>query len=588
MYTRLLNKEVQTVLFADMVESVRMMEGAEAAIIAHWLQILSTVRNSILPRAHGELVKSGGDGFLLVFKSTAEAVECALSFQALLRSTNEGLPPGEQIHMRIGIDCGEITVGDIDVYGRCVNRAARLAQTLARPGQIIVSAAARDQLTHGLDADFQDLGDRVLKSIDQPVRAYCAWPAGSQPTLTPLPSLGRLLPVIAVVPFSARLSEPRHDPVGDILADNVIRTLSRSQNVDVISRLSTMAFRGRAASIAEIGAHLKATYVLSGTYSTDGTSIVLDVELSQVRGERVIWSDRFNDKIPGMFSLEQDLVNAIAAGAYSAVATEELRRARTRPLVSLESYTLLLSAIILMHRRASADFEKAREMLQTVIDREPRHPIPKAWLANWYVLRIQQGMSEDILHDRSESERCSNAALDVDPDSSLALTINGLVHTHMTQRHDLAETSYRLATEKNPNEALAWLLKGTHHAFTGQGEDAVKDTQRALRLSPMDPQSYYYHSLSASAFIAAGENDRALSYADSALRSNRLHTSSLRARAVALWRLGQCDAAVKTGAELLQLEPGLTVSGWLRRSPTAPYGFGQDLARTMTELGIPS
>src|SRR3546814_7195736 len=62
-----------------------------------------------------------------------------------------------------------------------------------------------------------------------------------------------------------------------------------------------------------------------------------------------------------------------------AILRSETERAQSRSMPSLESYTLLLGAIELMHRLSPRDFEHARRLLETLIDRVPRHPIPQAW-----------------------------------------------------------------------------------------------------------------------------------------------------------------------------------------------------------------
>ena len=347
-------------------------------------------------------------------------------------------------------------------------------------------------------------------------------------------------------------------------------------------------FRGRAIPVAQIGRHLNANYVVSGVYRTEAQGFVLDLELSETQSERIIWSDRFKDKLASILGTEQELLNGIAAEVYKAILSQELKRTRSHPLPTLESYTLLMSAITLMNCLSARDFQAARDMLEAVIARNPLRSVPYAWLALWYVLRIQQGWTDDVQRDTTDAIRCALQALDIDPDSSMALAIDGLVHTHMTKRHELAEERYELALQSNPSNALAWLWKGTHHALTGNGAQAVKGTQKALRLSPLDPQSYYYHSLAATAYITAGNNDLALTHAELSLRGNKLHTSTLRVKAVAEWRLGRHDKAQHTAAELLRLEPNLTVSGWLKRSPTAQYENGKAFAKTMAEIGVPN
>jgi adenylate cyclase len=135
---------------------------------------------------------------------------------------------------------------------------------------------------------------------------------------------------------------------------------------------------------------------------------------------------------------------------------------------------------------------------------------------------------------------------------------------------------------------LAWLLKGVLHAFQGQGDEAVDYTQRALKLTPLDPHRYFYDSLAASAYIAAGKYDKALELAKRSLRVNRKHTSTLRVMTVAQWRLGLHEPARQTAQELMRLDPALTVSRWLEHTPSGPYRVGQEFAATLRAAGIPN
>ena len=146
-------------------------------------------------------------------------------------------------------------------------------------------------------------------------------------------------------------------------------------------------------------------------------------------------------------------------------------------------------------------------------------------------------------------------ALDIDPDCSLALAIDGFVHTNLLKKLDIAQERYNHAIVANPSNPLAWLLKGTLHAFMGEGQQAVDNTQRALKLSPLDPHRYFYDSLAATACLAAYRYEDALELAQRSLRANRKHTSTLRAMAIAQWQLGRHDEARQTVQELMKLEP---------------------------------
>ena len=167
------------------------------------------------------------------------------------------------------------------------------------------------------------------------------------------------------------------------------------------------------------------------------------------------------------------------------------------------------------------------------------------------------------------------------------MTVDGLVQTHFRKRLDLAQARYSLAVQRNPSDSLAWLLKGTMHAFQAEGRIAVDNTQRARMLSPLDPQSYYYDSLAGTACLAAEDWTGALRLAHRSLQANCLHTSTLRVATIAAWQLGRHEEAREIARKLLRLEPELTIARYLARSPAAPFKTGRTWAVALREAGIP-
>src|SRR5262249_25028390 len=163
--------------------------------------------------------------------------------------------------------------------------------------------------------------------------------------------------------------------------------------------------------------------LLSGSYWVDGDLLSVSLELADVKSHRVVWSERFNDSIGGLLGQEQELIGQIVANVSSAVLSREMQRVRSNPLPILASYSLLMAAIALMHRMSLEDFNQAHELLAAVLERAPRHPVPQSWMANWYVLRVYQGWTDDANKDAHLALSCTNRALDTDPESSLALTI---------------------------------------------------------------------------------------------------------------------------------------------------------------------
>jgi adenylate cyclase len=579
-------RAIRTVLVVDVAESVRLMEESEEDTVSRWRSFVQGVTAGILPAHSGRLVKSLGDGMLIDFPQVQEAVKAAFEIQDACVRANQGMPLGRQMLLRMGIQVSELISDEHDVYGRGVNLAARLA-TLAGPSEIVVSADVRDQLTPVLDADIEDLGECYLKHIREPVRAYRLGSPGPRPVIEAGDTAPDLRPTIAVIPFSHRGTEAGHVILGEILADDIISALSHATDLNVISRLSTTVFRGRNATLDEISAHLRASYVLSGAYRTTRDHIVLAAELAEAQSGRVVCGVELKGKITSVLAGTSDLAERIVKQASAALIARELERAQTQPLPTLQIYTLLLSAITLMHRLSLQDFERARQMLDAVIERVPRQAVPRAWLAKWHVLRVQQGWTDDPDEDANRALQCTRRALDIDENCTLALAVDGCVHTNLLKRLDIGLLRYEHALHVNPNDSLAWLFKGTLHAFKGEGEPAVKATQRALKLSPLDPHRYFYDSLAATVECAAKRYDRAIEAAKRSLRLNRKHSSTLRALAVAQWSVGHQDEARATVAELMRLEPGYTISKFLERSPSSEYETGKEWSKALRSAGVP-
>jgi class 3 adenylate cyclase len=578
---------VRTVLVVDLVESVRLIEQDEEGTIARWRAFVEHVVEQIVPPREGRLVKSLGDGLMLEFPQVLSAVRAAFDVQRAAQDVNAELPPEKKLWLRIGAHVSLVIADERDIYGHGVNLAARLA-TLAGPGEVVISADVRDLLTPQLDADVEDLGECFLKHVQKPVRAYRIGPPGARPAIEPIVGGGHdLRPTIAVIPFSVRSFDPQEDLIGEVLADEIIGALSRTAHMHVISRLSTTAFRGREASLQEVCSVLHAGYVLTGSYRVSGKRLVVLAQLTEARQGRVLWSGDLKGNVAGILNGDDALIERIVTEVAATMMTQELMRAQAQPLATLESYALLLGGIALMHRLSRSDFDRARDMLQALIERVPRQALPSAWLANWHVLRVQQGWSDDPATETRLALAATQRALDLDPACALALAIDGFVHTNLLKKFDVALSRYEAALKANPNESIAWLLKGTLHAFRGEGKVAVRDTQRALKLTPLDPLRYFYDSLAATAALAAEQYERALELANRSLRANRTHASTLRARLVAQWQLGRREEARETQQELLRVDPLFTVERFVQRSPSSGFEIGRVWANVFREAGVP-
>jgi adenylate cyclase len=241
-----------------------------------------------------------------------------------------------------------------------------------------------------------------------------------------------------------------------------------------------------------------------------------------------------------------------------------------------------------MDRWTRTSFVRSRDLLAALRERAPSHALPNAWLAAWHIRSISQGWTTDRVADGRAAIEFAQRSLDFDPNCSLALAMDGWANVYAHKRLDLAADRLSLAVESNPNDSLAWLLKGVTHAFSDEGQIAAQSATRALRLSPLDPRRSYYDSLIATAAQAAGPYEEGIELAKRSLRANRLHASTLRTLAACQWWSGRHDEARQTVAQLLALDPTITISKYLRAHPAGETKFGGLVAEPLRLAGVPA
>ena len=566
-----LHVETATIMFADVVESVRLIEQDELGNVTRIRALLKRLSEDVVPKYSGVVLERRGDGLLIKFVEARAAVACALDLHANTKLFNlDGLAKNV-IALRIGVHTAQVLSEEGAIYGQGINLAARVT-TLAGPGETVASASVRDQLTDQIDSEIRDLGECFLKNVQEPVRAYqlhalsqSASPSTTDVTIPQVDDAATSV-VLAIVPFEHRGCQPSIVHAADILVDQMTSAFSQSPVIRVISRLSSNAFRGREIGAVRAGSSLAAHYVLSGTVDDVADAFHLKIELLHCRSGELVWAQEFRVTQSDVLSTESDVVASTVVEVMHTLTKTEMLIAHGRPLPTVASHTLYLSAITYLHRFSRSDFDRARLMLDTLRERVPRHAAPTAWLARWHVFRVVQGWSSDVRKDGAQAKDFANRALDHDPNSSLALAMAGSVEAGVNRNMDGARTFYDKALKSNPNEPLAWLLKSVAHGFLGEANQALQSSERSLLLSPLDPLRFYYDSLSSAAAMGAREFARAAELANRAIVANCMHGSAYRTLAIAQAMMGEFDNARETVARLLAVEPNSSVEQFRSRS----------------------
>jgi class 3 adenylate cyclase/TolB-like protein len=319
----------------------------------------------------GRVMHYAGDALLARFDAVVDAVSCALDVQKELAARNAALPEDQQVEFRIGVNLGDVIDDRGDVYGDGVNVAARLA-TLPGPGEICVAESVRTALGTRLDLQFADLGERRLKNIDRPVRAYRIGVLGASPRRVSagasLASVGRvavskvgaaalLLIVggfalvalegylsdgppgaspsaapsdaapnksVAVLPFADFSADGGQVWVADGVAEEILNSLAQLPELKVTARTSSFQFRGENRDVAEIAARLGVAHVLEGSVRANGSRLRVTAQLIRARDGFHVWSNAYEGTLEELFELQRVVAERVAE-ALDVVLDDSLR-----------------------------------------------------------------------------------------------------------------------------------------------------------------------------------------------------------------------------------------------------------------------
>lgn len=158
----------RSILFTDIEGSTALTQRLGDAGAMQVLRRHDDVVRDALREADGSEVKHTGDGIMASFTSASSAVGCAIAIQKQLAANDA--ENEEPFSVRIGLSAGEPVTDSGDLFGACVQLAARLCAH-AEPGGILASTAIRD-LSMGKGFVFVDQGEVVLRGFQEPVRPY--------------------------------------------------------------------------------------------------------------------------------------------------------------------------------------------------------------------------------------------------------------------------------------------------------------------------------------------------------------------------------------------------------------------------------
>ncbi|MGB8400552.1 MAG: adenylate/guanylate cyclase domain-containing protein [Bradyrhizobium sp.] len=589
-------RKLAAILAADVVGYSRMMAADEVRT----LQALKAHRKVLIDptiAAHGgTIVKTTGDGLLVVFGSAVDGVACAVAIQRGMIQRNSEAPDDKRFLLRIGINVGDVIFDGKDIFGDGVNIAARL-ETLCEPGGLCISHTVKDQIGEKLPLAFVDCGEKTVKNIPRPLHVFAMSPQAisSGPDIppgstreprrpartyaiatvaiaiavagaigwgqlhrsTPVPQASSGPPApenaapqrvsIAVLPLLSLSAPAQDDYFADGLTEDIISALGRFSDMSVRSRNSVFAYKDKSPRPEEVGRDLNVRYVVEGSVRRNPERIRVAIRLTEAAHGNLVWSENYDALPKDIFSVQEDITRRIVGTLAVRISSLEAARVATKPPSSLEAYDLALRGRSLYARATRTSVSQARPLFEKAIDLDPKYVSAYVELGFVELKAVTEGWTSNPPDAVQRAEALAAKAITIDETSAGGHALLGAVHLRRGN-YDRALDELRRAVALNSSDPESYNFLGAALLFTGDFEGAI----RAIELS-----SEFQPSLSATTFFNLG---------------------------AALLLSGRAEDAIRTFERSTERYPGSSFPNAMLAAAYAVAGRTEDAARQASEV----
>lgn len=471
-------RQLAAILFADMTGYTALMQENEQ-LARTKRQRLKEVLEDTIARFHGKILQYYGDGSLSIFNSAIDSVHAAIEIQQQLQQH-------PKVDLRIGIHTGDVIIEEESIYGDGVNLASRI-ESLAVPGGVFVSEKVYDELRNQELIQTRDMGYYELKNIKQPVRVFAIANSGivvpgrnevRGKTAAPVNKL-------AVLPFVNMSADPENEYFSDGITEELLNTLTRVDGLQVTSRTSAFAFKGRHDDIRDIAIQLNVDKILEGSVRKAGNRVRITAQLINAADGFHIWSETYDRKLDDIFEV-QDEISGIIANKLKENLTGAQRPAIKSSVKNIAAYTHYLKGLHFKNKITPGDTRKAIECFKQAIAIEPSYAEAHAMVAQCYCSLGTMGQM--IPHTAFEiGHQYADKALELDVTIAEGHIAKAMAYLYYEWKWQQAYDALQKAIELNPSRVEAYDLLGFYYIAHNEKPQAVKVLEQAEQIDPLSP-----------------------------------------------------------------------------------------------------
>jgi serine/threonine protein kinase len=291
---------------------------------------------------------------------------------------------------------------------------------------------------------------------------------------------------IAVLPFSDLSPQRDQEYFCDGLAEELINSLSRINELRVAARTSAFSFKGKDLDIREIGKKLNVQAILEGSVRKAGQRLRITVQLVNMADGYHLWSEKYDRDMEDIFAVQDEISLEIVDKLKVRLLKGEKTKILKRHTENKDAYNLYLKGRYFWNRRNEGDLKRAIECYRQAVEKDPKYALPYLGIADHFImLGLWNYVSPEEAHLRSKE--ALDKALEIDDQLGEAYTSLGYFHCLYDWDWPAAERNLKRGIALNPNNVWAHAWYGCFLMGLSRFDEAYTEMKMALEMEPLSP-----------------------------------------------------------------------------------------------------
>jgi adenylate cyclase len=366
-------------------------------------------------------------------------------------------------------------------------------------------------------------------------------------------------PSIAVLPFINVSGDAEQEYLVEGIAEDIITELSRLSALFVVARNSSFIYRGRSFDFKQVGRELGVRYIVEGTVRRSGHRIRVTANLIDAETGKNLWAERYDRESADIFIVQDEITAGLVASLQTQLVLNEGIAAERQKRPDLPAWYLAKRGLKEIYQLTRASLERAREIGRELVSLESTSSKGHQLVALGAYHLVLMGFTDSPDKLRDEAFRAARDAVRYDPRDEYSQWALGMVLGSLLGRYEEAVLSFLEALRINPNFSLGFASLGSISAYACRPDEAIANTEIAIRLNPRDPSLFFRYSALSLAYFVEGDFVTARDWAQKTVSSKSEWWLGHALLAATRAHLQDIKGAREAGAELIRLFPNISI-----------------------------